>query len=118
MRIYATLWRLQFPRFGDDHWACEWVEVLAQGVPGHIGTPTPGHGYENGDPFADFLPPPVVLALDDRGDRLRAVVIVRAGTPKDGQRYAHVRSPSLHYHLSSGETAYNLLELTVTGRAV
>jgi len=87
MSIYATLWRLQFPRFGDDHVGCDWVEVLAQGVPGHIGTPSPGHGYEAGDPYAEFLPPPIVLAPDDRGDRLRAVVIVRGGTPKDGQRY-------------------------------
>ena len=87
MSIYATLWRLQFPRYGDDHTACEWVEVLAQGVPGHIGTPSPGHGYENGDPFADFLPPPIALAPGDQGDKLRAVVIVREGTPKHGQRY-------------------------------
>jgi hypothetical protein len=28
-----------------------------------------------------------VLAPDDQGDKLRAVVIVREGTPKDGQRY-------------------------------
>src|SRR5206468_8344166 len=83
----ATLWRLQFPRYGDDHTACEWVEVVAQGVPGHIGTPSPGHGYESGDPFADFLPPPIVLAPDDQAERLRAVVFVRDGTPKDGQRY-------------------------------
>lgn len=87
MSIYASLWRLQFPRLGDDHVGCEWVEVLAQGVPGHIGTPSPGYGYEAGDPYADFLPPPIVLASDDQGDKLRAVVIVRGGTPKDGQRY-------------------------------
>ncbi len=87
MSIYATLWQLQFPRYGDDHTACEWVAIVAQGVPGHIGTPSPGHGYESGDPFADFLPPPIVLARDDQADRLRAVVFVRDGTPKDGQRY-------------------------------
>ena len=87
MSIYATLWRLQFPRFGDEHTGCEWVEVWAQGVPGHIGTPTPGHGYETGDPYGDFLPPPIVLELDDHGCRLRAVVFIRAGTPKDIQRF-------------------------------
>jgi hypothetical protein len=87
MSIYATLWTLQFPRFGDDRIACEWVEVWAQGVPGHIGTPSPGYGYEAGDPYADFLPPPIVLDPDDQGHKLRAVVIVRAGTPKDVQRY-------------------------------
>jgi hypothetical protein len=87
MSIYATLWTLQFPRFGDDYTGCEWVEVWAQGVPGHIGTPTPGYGYEAGDPFADFLPPPIVLEPDDQGTKLRAVVFVRGGTPKDVQRY-------------------------------
>jgi hypothetical protein len=87
MSIYATLWTLQFPRFGDDHTGCEWVEVWAQGVPGRIGTPSPGYGYEAGDPYSDFLPPPIVLAPDDQGHKLRAVVIVRAGTPKKVQRY-------------------------------
>ena len=57
MSIYATLWHLQFPRHGDADVGCEWVEVLAQGVPVHIGTPTPGHGYESGDPYESFLPP-------------------------------------------------------------
>ena len=42
MSIYATLWDFQFPRNGDAYAECEWVEVLAQGVPAHIGTPTPG----------------------------------------------------------------------------
>jgi len=27
MSIYATLWRLKFPRYGDDHTSCEWIEV-------------------------------------------------------------------------------------------
>ena len=86
MSIYSTRWRLWFPRFGDDHTGCEWVEVRAQGVPGHIGTPTPGHGYEAGDPYGDFLPPPIVFAPDDQGHRLRAVVFVRVGTQKEVQR--------------------------------
>lgn len=87
MSMYSTLWTLQFPRYGDDHTGCEWVEVWAQGVPGHIGTPTPGHGYEAGDPFADFLPPPIVLEPDDQENKLRAVVFVRGNTPKNVQRY-------------------------------
>lgn len=41
MSIYATLWRLKFPSAGDDHTGCAWVEVIAQGVPSHIGSPTP-----------------------------------------------------------------------------
>ena len=48
MSIYATLWRLQFPRHGEAHVGCEWEEVVAQGVPAHVGTPTPGYGYEGG----------------------------------------------------------------------
>jgi hypothetical protein len=46
MSIYATLWRLKFPRYGDDHTGCEWIEVMAQGVWG-----PDGHGrllFEDG----------------------------------------------------------------------
>lgn len=57
MSIYSTLWRLQFPRAGDAYTGCEWVEVFAQDVPAHIGTPTLGYGYEAGDPYEAFLPP-------------------------------------------------------------
>jgi hypothetical protein len=91
MSIYATLWRLKFPRYGDDHTGCEWLGVLAQGVPAHVGTPTPGFGYEAGDPYADFLPPAVQVHPDDHGSAMRAVVIVTEGTPKgtdrSGQEY-------------------------------
>jgi hypothetical protein len=65
MSIYATLWTLKFPREGDARSDCEWITVHAQAVPPHIGTPTPGHGYEGGDPYAGFLPPPV--AVDAEG---------------------------------------------------
>jgi hypothetical protein len=89
--IYATLWHLQFPRHGDAYVDCEWVEVLAQGVPAHVGTPTPGYGYESGDPYEAFLPP--ALRIDSRtsDDDLRAVVFVvstsRKGTSRSGQEY-------------------------------
>ena len=59
MSIYATLWSLQFPRYGDYYVGCEWIRVTAQGVPAHIGTPTRGFGYEEGDPYSGFLPPPI-----------------------------------------------------------
>ena len=91
MSIYATLWRLQFPRYGDAHVGCEWVDVLAQGVPAHVGTPTPGYGYESGDPYAAFLPP--ALRIDDGTPEheLRAVVFVVSTTKKwtsrSGQEY-------------------------------
>ncbi len=87
MSIYATRWILQFPEFGDAHSGCNWVTVFGQGVPAHIGTPTFGHGYEKGDPYADFLPPAIPVSDDDEGIALRAMVVVRADAQKEGQRY-------------------------------
>jgi hypothetical protein len=87
--IYATYWILKFPRYGDVHSGCDWIEVIGQGVPAHIGTPTPGHGYESGDPYASFLPPAVPVADEDDGTALRAMVIVREGTEKVGQEYVN-----------------------------
>jgi len=88
--IYATLWNLQFPRTGEYYLGCDWIEVCGQGVPGHIGTPTAGFGYESGDPYADFLPPAITLE-DEDDDRMRAVVIVtgetKKGTERSGQEY-------------------------------
>ena len=92
MSIYATLWTLKFPKEGDEHLGCEWIEVRAQAVPAHVGSPTPGCGYENGDPYSAFLPPAV--ATDAEGDAPfhRAVVIVTEssikGTERSGQEYA------------------------------
>ncbi len=86
MSIYATLWNLKFPRFGDYHTGCDWVEIMAQGVPAHVGSPTPGCGYEEGDPYAEFLPP--ALETDENGhhEHMRAVVIVAKGTQKGTAR--------------------------------
>jgi hypothetical protein len=85
--IYATCWVLRFPRYGDAHTGCDWVEVFGQGVPAHIGTPSPGYGYEVGDPYASFLPPAIPVLEGDDGTALRAMVVVRAGTEKQGQEY-------------------------------
>ena len=87
MSIYATMWVLKFPRDGDAHSGCEWVEVIGQGVPAHIGTPSPGHGYESGDPYASFLPPAIPVPEGDDGCALRAIVIVREGAEKVVQEY-------------------------------
>lgn len=58
MSIYATLWTLKFPKEGDEHLGCEWIEVRAQAVPAHIGSPTPGCGYEDGPaPLSRPAPP-------------------------------------------------------------
>lgn len=112
MSIYATMWSLQFPRFGDDYVGCEWVEVIAQGVPGHIGTPTPGFGYEDGDPYAEFLPPGIEVNAEGDSQFMRAVVFVIRGTKKStecspqeyvnpllilsGQDYASISFVELH----------------------
>ena len=91
MSIYATLWWLKFPRYGDEYIGCERIRVSAQGVPAHVGTPTRGFGYEDGDPYADFLPP----AVNAEGDSefMRAVVIVteetQKGTARSPQEYAN-----------------------------
>lgn len=91
MSIYATLWKLRFPKEGDEYFGCDWIEVTAQGVPPHIGTPTPGMGYEDGDPYADFLPPPVETDADGDAPFMRAVVFVTEssikGTERHGQEY-------------------------------
>ena len=91
MSIYATLWQLQFPVAGDAYMGCEWVQVVAQGVPAHVGTPTSGYGYESGDPFGDFLPPALRLEGGISEDDLRAVVFVlsasKKGTTRSGQEY-------------------------------
>src|SRR5438874_935057 len=87
MSIYATRWILKFPSQGDEYPGCDWVEVMGQGVPAHIGTPSPGYGCESGDPFADFLPPAIPVPENDDGTTLRAMVIVRRGAEKVGQEY-------------------------------
>ena len=91
MSIYSTLWHLQFPRDGDAYADCEWVDVFGQGVPAHVGTPTPGYGYEAGDPCEAFLPPALRLEDGTTEDNLRAVVFVAStttkGTKRSGQEY-------------------------------
>jgi len=86
MSIYATLWRLKFPSHGDDHTGCEWIEVIAQDVPAHVGAPTPGLGGEQEDPYAGFLPPAIAASTDDDGQTMRAVVFVTEATGKGTHR--------------------------------
>jgi hypothetical protein len=92
MSIYATLWTLKFPKEGDEVAGCEWIAVRAQAVPPHIGSPTPGCGYEDGDPFASFLPPAIATNADGEAPFHRAVVFVTEysmkSTARSGQEYA------------------------------
>jgi hypothetical protein len=91
MSIYATLWTLKFPKDGVDYLGCDWIEVTAQGVPAHIGSPTPGCGYEDGDPYGEFLPPPVFTDEEGGSEFMRAVVFIteerRKGTARSPQEY-------------------------------
>lgn len=82
MSIYATLWKLKFPKDGDDFMGCDWIEVIAQGVPPHIGSQSPGAGYESGDPYGAFLPPPVAVDSDGDAPHMRAVVFLTESTQK------------------------------------
>jgi hypothetical protein len=86
MSIYATLWQLRFPEHGEYHIGCGWVEVVAQGVPAHIGSGVLDPGYADGDPYASFLPPAITAPPADEERALRAVVFITAGTPKGTDR--------------------------------
>ncbi len=88
MSIYATLWRLQFPRHGDDHSQCRWIDVIAQGVPEHIGRII--HKGEV-DLYAAHLPSTGWEDPSESESRYRAVVFVtnetRKGTGRCPQEY-------------------------------
>lgn len=80
MSIYATLWSIKVQDPAAPFTNPRWVKATAQAVPPHIGSPTPGCGYETGDPYSAFLPPPLnvthiaaeiscpALVVHDRGD--------------------------------------------------
>jgi hypothetical protein len=91
MSIYATLWSIQIQDPAHSPLDPRWVEVTAQAVPPHIGSPTSGCGYETGDPYGDFLPPPVETDEDGQAKHYRAVVFItnetRKGTARSPQEY-------------------------------
>lgn len=84
MSIYSALWTLRFPRLGDAYTGCDWVTLMAQGVPEHIGESAP-------DPCALFLP----SRVHSIADGLRAVVFVTEGTGKGTLRSPQEHSTSL-----------------------
>jgi hypothetical protein len=93
MSIYATLWSIQIQDPAFPFTSPRWVKVTAQAGLSHIGSPTPGCGYEDGDPYRDFLPPPVETDEYGEAEYNRAVVFVtdetRKGTARDGQEYVN-----------------------------
>ena len=111
MSIYATLWMLKFPRQGHAVPGCDWIRVSAQGVPPHIGAPTPGPGYEDGDPYSSFLPPPLETNAQGEHEFMRAVVFVTPETKKGTERTPE-STRSFHSQRSPQEYADPLLVLT------
>jgi hypothetical protein len=93
MSIYATLWSIRIQDPAAPFMSPKWVTVTAQAVPAHVGSPTAGGGYESGDPYSDFLPPPIQTDEDGQADYHRAVVFVtdetRKGTARNGQEYVN-----------------------------
>jgi hypothetical protein len=93
MSIYATLWSIQVQDPAAPFTDPRWVTVTAQAVPPHIGSPAPGCGYGGGDPYADFLPPPIETDETGSADYNRAVVFVtdetKKGTERSGQEYVN-----------------------------
>lgn len=116
MSIYATGWEIAFPEDGINTDKVVWV--TGQYVPGHIGTPTPGHGYEDGDPYGSFLPPPVEFNGESEFDNARAIVIIDDYTEKglpgyNGQQYVNplfTFSGAEYRSLSFGELMYMITE--------
>jgi hypothetical protein len=93
MSIYATLWSVQIEDPAAPLTKPRWVRVTAQAVPPHIGSLTPGCGYESGDPYSEFLPPPVQTDEMGNAEYDRAVVFVtdqtKKGTERNGQEYVN-----------------------------
>jgi hypothetical protein len=91
MSIYATLWSIQIQDPASPSSMPRWVTVTAQAAPPHIGSPTPGCGYEAGDPYGDFLSPPVYTNEHGEAEYNRAVVFItdstKKGTAGSGQEY-------------------------------
>ena len=50
-------------------------------MPTHVGTPTPGRSYDDGDSNADFLPPATAISSDPNGGAVRADVFMASGMP-------------------------------------
>jgi hypothetical protein len=86
--------------------------LTAKAVPPHIGSSTPGLGYDNGDPYAELLPPAVATDENCEAEFLRAVVTITEETGKgtvrhpqeysnplltlDGKQYASMPLNELH----------------------
>jgi hypothetical protein len=100
------------------------IKVRAQSVPAHIGSPTPGQGYETGDPFAAFLPPAMETDPDGDAPFPRAVVFVTEhslkGTERSAQEYVSpllVLSGEEYAKMTFEELHRRLCEMLLGNRA-
>jgi hypothetical protein len=125
MSIYATLWSIQVQDPAAPFTDPSWVTVTAQAVPPHIGSPTTGCGYEHGDPYGDFLPPPIETDEMGSGDYNRAVVFVtdktKKGTERSGQEYVNpllVLTGEKYAKMSFDELLHRLEEAIRSGPRV
>lgn len=125
MSIYATLWSIKVQDLAAPFTDPRWVTVTAQAVPAHIGSPTPGCGYEDGDPYADFLPPPIETDEMGSAEYNRAVVFVsdetKKGTERSGQEYDNpllVLTGEEYAKMSFDELLHRLEEAIRTGPRV
>lgn len=91
MSIYSTLWSIQIEDPAAPFTDPSWVKITAQAVPPHIGSPTPVCGYEDGDLYADFLPPALETDENMHAPWNRAVVFITnttlKGTDRNPQEY-------------------------------
>jgi hypothetical protein len=125
MSIYATLRSIQVQDPAAPLTNPRWVTVTAQAVPPHVGSRTPGCGYEDGDPYAAFLPPPVEADEAGHAEHNRAVVFVtdetKKGTERSGQEYANpllVLSGEEYAKVSFEELLHRLEEAIRSGPRV
>lgn len=125
MSIYATLWSIKVQDAASPLTKPTWVKVTAQAVQPHIGSPTPGCGYEHGDPYVEFLPPPVETDEMGSAEYNRAVVFVtdetKKGTEQSGQEYDNpllVLTGEEYAKMSFDELLHRLEEAIRTGPRV
>ncbi|HEY7496729.1 MAG TPA: hypothetical protein VIH59_37195 [Candidatus Tectomicrobia bacterium] len=98
MSSYATLWKLIFPRDGDDYLGCEWITVIAQGVPLPIGAHTPEDGYEDGE-YAYMQEVVFVIEDTSKGTGRSPQEYVQPLLVLTGEEYANMRFETLYTHI-------------------
>ena len=91
MSIYATLWSSKIQNPALPSTMPRWVKVTAKPSRPTSAAQALGAVNEDGDPYRDFLPPPVKTNEFGEAEYDRAIVFVtdntRKGTARNGQEY-------------------------------